>query len=241
MQMQHMSNTGTGNRLLDALGPASLERLQPYLEPVELVVGERLPPVKHVYFPSAGLISIAATMHDGAAVDVGMMGPCGMYGIAAILSDDAPFHTARVQLPGRALRIKSPALRRAMHIDGALRKLLLRYVQAMLSAVAQTAACNRLHVLEQRCARWLLACHDRAEGDKFPMTYGFLAMMLGVGKPGAAVAARALEEHALISYQHGSMAVLDREGLEAAACECYRAIWDEFDRVLTAAPLFLGS
>jgi CRP-like cAMP-binding protein len=241
MQMQHMSNTGTGNRLLDALGPASLERLQTHLEPVELVIGQRLPPVKHVYFPSAGLISIAATMRDGAAVEVGMMGPCGMYGIAAILSDDAPFHTARVQLPGRALRMKTSSLRRAMHADGALRKLLLRYVQAMLSAVAQTAACNRLHALEQRCARWLLACHDRAEGDKFPMTHRSLATMLGVGRAGAAVAARALEENALISYRRGTMAVLDREGLEVAACECYRAIYDEFDRVLTAAPLFWGS
>jgi CRP-like cAMP-binding protein len=239
--MQHMSNTGTGNRLLDTLGPESLERLQPHLELVELVGGERLPPVEHVYFPSAGLISIAATMRDGTAVEVGMMGPCGMYGIAAILSDDAPFHTARVQLPGRALRMRTTSLRRAMHADGALQRLLLRYIQAMLSAVAQTAACNRLHVLEQRCARWLLACHDRAEGDRFPMTHGSLAMMLGVRQPGAAVAARALEENALISYRHGSMAVLDRKGLEVAACECYRAIHDEFDRVFTAAPLFLGS
>jgi CRP-like cAMP-binding protein len=239
--MEHMSNTGTGNCLLDALAPESLERLRPYLEPVELVLGERLRPVKHVYFPSAGLISIARTMHDGAAVEVGIMGRGGMYGIAAILSDDAPFHTARVQLPGRALRLRTPSLRRAMHADGALQKLLLRYVQATLSAFAQTAACNRLHALEQRCARWLLAYHDRAEGDKFPMTHGFLAMMLGVRQPGAAVAARALEENALISYQHGSIAVLDREGLEGAACECYRVIQDEFDRVFTAAALFLGS
>jgi CRP-like cAMP-binding protein len=239
--MQRLSNTGTGNCLLDALAPESLERLRPYLEPVELVLGERLPPVKHVYFPTAGLISIAATMHDGAAVEVGMMGRGGMYGIAAILSDDAPFHTARVQLPGRALRVSAPSLRRAMHADGALQKLLLRYVQAMLSAVAQTAACNRLHVLEQRCARWLLACHDRAEGDKFPVAQGFLAMMLGVREPGASVAARALEENALISYRHGSMAVLDRDGLERAACECYRVIQDEFDRVFTGASLLLGS
>jgi Mn-dependent DtxR family transcriptional regulator len=96
-------------------------------------------------------------------------------------------------------------------------------------------------VLEQRCARWLLACHDRAEGDKFPVTQGFLAMMLGVREPGASVAARALEENALISYRHGSMAVLDRDGLERAACECYRVIQDEFDRVFTGASLLLGS
>jgi CRP-like cAMP-binding protein len=187
------------------------------------------------------LISVVATMHDGACVEIGMMGRGGMYGTSAILSDDTPVQTFVVQLPGRALRVKTPLLRRAMQADCALQKLLLRYIQAMLSAVAQTAACNRLHPLEQRCARWLLACHDRADADSFPMTDEFLAMMLGVRPPGVTLAARSLRENGLITYDHGTLTVEDRHGLEAGACECYRVIQDEFDRVFAASPLASAS
>jgi len=107
---------------------------------------------------------------------------------------------------------------------------LLRYTQAVLIGVAQSAACNRLHVLEQRCARWLLACHDRAEADTFPMTQEFLALMLGVQRPGVSLAAQSLRENGLITYNHGTLTVLSRRGLEAAACECYRVIHDQFVR-----------
>jgi CRP-like cAMP-binding protein len=136
-----------------------------------------------------------------------------------------------VQLPGRALRLKTRLLRDLVQADGALQRRLLRYIQATLSAVAQSAACNRLHLLEQRCARWLLACHDRADGDKFPMTHEFLAMMLGVRRPGVTLAVSALRESALITYNHGTMTVVDRKGLEAASCECHRVIRDEFARL----------
>jgi CRP-like cAMP-binding protein len=124
-----------------------------------------------------------------------------------------------------------------MHEDGALQKLLLRYTQATLSAVAQSAACNRLHLLEQRSARWLLACHDRADADSFRMTHEFLATMLGTDRPGVTLAMRSLHERALITYNRGTMTVLDRQALEAVACECYRVIQDEFDRAFTASPL----
>jgi CRP-like cAMP-binding protein len=135
-----------------------------------------------------------------------------------------------VQLPGHALRLKARLLRQEMQADGALQTLLLRYVQATLSTVAQSAACNRLHLLEERCARWLLACHDRADADKFPMTHEFLAMMLGVRRPGVTGAARSLQEHGLITYARGAMTVLDREGLEAASCECYGVIQNGLSR-----------
>jgi CRP-like cAMP-binding protein len=118
-----------------------------------------------------------------------------------------------------------------MQADEALQKRLLRYIQATLNAVAQSAACNRLHLLEQRCARWLLACHDRAESDRFPMTHEFLAMMLGVRRPGVTLALNSIREKALITYNHGTMTVIDREGLEAASCECHRVIMDEFARL----------
>src|SRR5258708_36442955 len=117
-----------------------------------------------------------------------------------------------VQLPGRAIRLTTRLLRQEMQVEAALQKLLLRYTQATLSAVAQSAACNRLHLLEQRCARWLLACHDRAEGDTFPMTHEFLALMLGVRRPGVTLVARSLRESGLISYTHGTLTVEDREG-----------------------------
>jgi CRP-like cAMP-binding protein len=228
--MQLSSNMKTGNRLLDAMPPESVERLQPHLEPFALVLAEPVEPTEHVYFPVAGMISVVATMQDGDSVEIGMIGREGMCSVSAILSDDAPFQNAMVQLPGRALRLKTRLLRQEMEADGAVQKLLLRYTQATLSAVAQSAACNRLHLLEQRCARWLLACRDRADADKFPMTHEFLAMMLGVRRPGVTLAARSLQEHGLITYNHGTMTVVDRQGLEAYSCECHRVIRDEFAR-----------
>jgi CRP-like cAMP-binding protein len=233
-RVQRLLNATTGNRLLDALPPQSGERLHPHLEPVALVLAEPVQPAEHVYFPVAGLISVVATMADGASVEVGMIGREGMYSVSAILSDDTPFQRAMVQLPGSALRLRTRLLRQEMQADGALQKLLLRYTQATVSAVAQSAACNRLHLLEQRCARWLLSCHDCADADRFPMTHEFLAMMLGVRRPGVTLAARSLREDGLITYNHGSMTVLDRQGLEAAACECYRVIQDEFARQLAS-------
>jgi CRP-like cAMP-binding protein len=226
----------TGNRLLDAAQPAGIEHLQPHLEPVALVLAEPLDPAEYAYFPVAGLISVVAAMKDGASVETGMTGREGVYSVSAILSDDTPSETAVVQLPGRALRVKARLLREAMQADGTLRKLLLRYTQARIGAVTQSAACNQLHLLEQRCARWLLACHDRAEADRFRMTHEFLAMMLGVRRTGVTLAAQALQKNGLITYAHGAMTVLDREGLEAVACECYRVIQDGFDRVFAASP-----
>jgi CRP-like cAMP-binding protein len=236
MHMQRASNTRTGNYLLDALPPESLERLQPNLEPVALVLKARVQQVEHVYFPVSGLISVVATMKDGATIETGLIAREGMYSVSAILSDDAPSETAMVQLPGHALRVKARLLRKAMQADAALQKLLLRYTQATLSAVAQSAACNRLHLLEQRCARWLLAFHDRAETDSFRTTHEFLAMMLGVRRPGITFVAQAFQANGLITYSHGTMRVADRSGLEAAACECYRVIRDEFSRVFAASP-----
>src|SRR5258708_40257515 len=122
-----------------------------------------------------------------------------------------------VQLPGHALRLRTRLLRQEMQAEAVLQKLLLRYTQATLNAVAQLAACNRLHLLEQRCARWLLTFHDRAAVDTFPMTHEFLAMMLGVNRPGVSLAAHSLQENGLLTYSHGTMSVLDRRRLRTAA------------------------
>jgi hypothetical protein len=180
------SNTKTGNRLLDAMPSESLERLRPFLEPVDLALAEPVPATEHADFPIVGLISVVATMADGTAVEVGMSGREGMHSLSAVLSEDAASDVAMVQLPGRALWINAHPLRKEMQTEVAVRTLLLRYTLAFVSAVAQSGACNRLHLLEQRCARWLLACRERAEGDTFPMTHEFLAVMLGVRGDGCA-------------------------------------------------------
>lgn len=231
------SGTATfGNRLLDAMAPNVLDRFRPHLETVSLRVNQAIHQpgelAKDVFFPTHGLISIVTTMLDGSSVEIGMVGKEGVFSVSAILGDDRPPQNAMVQLPGSALRMPSQLLRHEAHADTTLQGQLLRYVQAKLSMAAQAAGCNRLHTLEQRCARWLLSAHDRAEGDTFPMTHEFMSMMLGVRRAGVTVAAQGLQSRALITYHRGTMTIVDREGLEAASCECYRAIQDEFSRLL---------
>ena len=229
----------TGNLLLDALPSAVLEPLRQHLEDVLLHANQSIhepgETAHHVLFPIRGLISIVAMMEDGASVEVGMVGKEGMYGVSAILYDDDPVQRAMVQLAGGALRMPTAVLRRGAEANVVLRTMLLRYVQVTLTTATQTAACNRLHLLEQRCARWLLSARDRAEDDSFPMTHEFLAMMLAVRRPGVSIAAQALQSNGLISYSHGTMTIIDRAGLEAASCECYGTIRDEFNRLLRPA------
>jgi CRP-like cAMP-binding protein len=230
------SNKKLGNRLLDVLSPTVSARLDSHLEPFELTLGKEIhapgDTAEFAYFPTSGLISVVATMNDGASVEIGVAGNEGMFSVATILGDETPSQRAMVQLPGKALRVKARRFRREMQADSAMHTMLLRYAMTTLSAVAQTAACNRLHNLEQRCARWLLAAHDRAGGNRFPLTHEFLAMMLGVRRPGVTLAAQTLQSAGLITYYHGIMTVLDRRGLEAASCECYRAIQDDFNRLM---------
>jgi CRP-like cAMP-binding protein len=224
-----------GNHLLDAMLDVA-ERLGPHLESVALEANQTIhtpgSTAEHVYFPTRGLISLVATMHDGASVEVGMIGKEGMFSVSAILGDDRPSQRAMVQLAGTALRVPVRLVRQETRTSTAFQSLLLRYAQVTMTSAAQTAACNRLHLLEQRCARWLLSAHDRAESDTFRMTHEFLAMMLGVRRPGVTVAVQALQASGVMSYNHGTMTILDRKSLEAAACECYRFVQDEFVRLL---------
>jgi CRP-like cAMP-binding protein len=227
----------TGNHLLDALPPKSLRRLQPDLESVALVLAAPVDTTEHVYFPVSGMISVVATTTDRTPVEIGIVGREGMYRVSAILSDHKPLATTMVQLPGRALRMRTHLLLQEMQADARVQRLLPRYAQAVLSYLAQSAVCNRLHLLEERCARWLLACHDRADANSFPMTHEFLAMMLGVRRPGVTLAARSLQKKGLITYKHGTMTVLDRQGLEAVSCNCYRVIKNEFACLLGRSPI----
>lgn len=227
-------NVICGNRLLDALPHNVRKRLS--LETVALKPNQTIhiagALAEHVLFPTSGFISMIASVPSGLSVEIGMVGKEGMFNVASVLGDHRPPHAAMVQLPGSALRMTSAALRRHAQAHPALLGLLLRYGQLLLTTAAQTAACNRLHLLEPRCARWLLSAHDRAEVDTFPMTQELLAMMLGVRRPGVTVAAQAFEAGGLIRYKHGTMTIVDRAGLEATSCDCYPFIQSEFKRML---------
>jgi CRP-like cAMP-binding protein len=238
MSPRSARNIISGNRLLDALPPAIAERLG--LETIAMnsnqVMHEAGTIAEYVYFPTSGLISMIASAENGFSVEIGMVGKEGMFSVSSILGDERPSHGAMVQLPGSTLRTTVAVLQREAQAYPPLLGLLLRYSQTVLTTAAQTAACNRLHLLEQRCARWLLSAHDRAEVDTFPMTQEFLAMMLGVRRPGVTIAAQAFEANGLITYNHGTLTIVDRLGLEAASCSCYRFIQDEFARLLGPKP-----
>ncbi len=192
-------------------------------------------PIAAVHFPEAGWVSMVAVLADGKSAEVGIVGSEGMAGLPLLLGSDSSSVEGMVQARGTMLRLGADAFRTALEHSPALRTLLLRYVLAFQEQVAQTAACNGHHALEQRLARWLLMAHDRAEGDEFPMTQEFLAMMLCVHRPGVTVAARLLQQAGLIRYGQGQIAVTDRAGLEATACECYGAVRRIFERLLGAA------
>jgi CRP-like cAMP-binding protein len=228
------------NGLLAALPQEDLAWIWPRLQPVELPFDQTLFPadgtVDAVLFPESGMVSLIATLEDGDQVEVGIVGREGLIGLPLVFDDDRSLVEARVQLEGTALRMEAAALRAAMDESAALRGLLLRYVLALHSQVTLTAACNARHAIEQRLARWLLTAHDRAGADEFAMTHEFMAMMLGVRRPGVSLAAGVLQKAGLIHYVRGRMAVTDRAGLEAASCECYHTVRGEFARLLGSGP-----
>ena len=224
------------NGLLAALPPEALERLRPGLQRVELPFDKTLYPadgaVEAVLFPESGMLSLLATLEGGDQVEVGIVGREGLVGLPLVFGDDRSLVEARVQQEGTALRIGAASFRAAMEESAALREVLHRYALAFQAQVTMTAACNARHPIEQRLARWLLIAHDRAGADEFAMTHEFMAMMLGVRRPGVSLAAGVLNKAGLIRYVRGRMAITDRPGLEAASCECYHAVRREFGRLL---------
>lgn len=223
------------NRILAALPPDELERIQPFLQPVELrlrhVLIDPNRPIDHVYFVEEGIVSVLGVMEDGTAVETVTIGNEGMVGIPVFLGTDRMAAQAFTQVSGRALRLPSEVLRKELARGGVLGRLLGLYTQAMITLIAQNSACNRVHSTEQRCARWLLLTADRA-GDAFDLTQAFLSQMLGVRRATVTEIAGALQARGLIDYSRGRIAVTDRAGLEATTCECYRVIISEFDRLL---------
>lgn len=215
------------NRLLGALPAAELEKLLPSLESVPLADGmpiyEPDQRITRVYFPISGIISLVSEMAEG-TVEVGTIGREGMTGVPLVLHATTMPSRAFVQVPGHAYCMRDEDLLTAMRDSATFERLLFRYVLALFDQTAQHAACNRLHTLEERCARWLLMTHDRVDGDVLPLKQQFLAEMLGVHRPAVTIAAGALQKAGVIRYTRGKVTVLDRDALERSACECYKII-----------------
>ncbi|MGH6738556.1 MAG: Crp/Fnr family transcriptional regulator [Bradyrhizobium sp.] len=204
-----------------------METVPLHLRDVLHRVGHR---VEHVYWPHSGMASIVTLLRRGMNVEAATIGCEGLLGISYVLGDALATEETMVQMRGEASRLRVRVLRDEFEHNHEARTLLLRYAQLLMGQIAQGAACNRVHSIEARCARWLLSTHDRVEGDEFPLTHEFLAMMLGVRRAGVSVAQHKLLKDGLIRYVRGDVAVLDRRGLEAAACECYGVVRQRFDQ-----------
>ena len=236
--MPQVQQSAVRNRLLAALPPGDFALLAHHLRPVELefrrILFEPGRTIEAVHFPESGLVSHGAPLEDGHTVEVGVIGREGLVGLASVLGADRASTEGMVQMGGAARRIRPAELRAAFDRSAALRDVLLRYAQVFHVQVAQTAACNAEHHVDVRLARWLLLMHDRAEADAFPMTQEFVSLMLGTRRPTISVAAAVLQKAGVVRYKHGKMEVLDRAGLEEAACECYGVVREQFDNLLGA-------
>lgn len=226
------------NRLLGTLPPEEMEILRPHLTEVPLIFRERLyeagEPIRHVWFPNSGVVSMVTELAEGDPVELATIGPEGMVGIALILGSERMENIAFNQIAGDALRMDAAQFRSSLERCPALHRLLLRYTAALMQQISQGAACNRMHTVEERCARWLLMTHDRVYKPNFLLTQEFLGQMLGVRRPTVSLAAGMLQKAGLIHYSRGEITICDREGLEAAACECYEVIRKEFERLVGA-------
>lgn len=223
------------NLLLCSLPYAERERLQPQLEPVTFSLGQILwEPGKCInscYFPVSSVISLLYTMENGSTAEMGLVGNEGVTGVTVFLGGESTCSTAVVAVAGDAFKLPAKRLQQEFANAGPLQRLFLRYTQGLITQVSQTAVCNRLHSLEQRLCRWLLLCHDRVHSSELFMTQELIATMLGGRRESVTVAAGHLQDAGLIQYCRGHIVILDRDGLESHACECYRVVEDEFDRL----------
>lgn len=228
------------NRLLAALPEADGERWSAHLEPVELRLGQVLiepgGDFGSVFFPTGAVVSLMQGLSSGAAAEVAVVGCEGMVGISLLLGGGSTTSRAVVQSAGRAYRMRGHVIRAEWARGGAAMRLLLRYSQALMAQMAQTAACNRHHCLDQQLCRWLLLRLDCVAGREILMTHELLASLLGVRRESVTECASSLQRAGLIRYSRGRITVLDRAGLEQRSCECYAVIRDEYERLLPAAP-----
>ena len=223
------------NHLLRALPAHEAERLIPQLELVAMPLGDVLyesgSQLRHVYFPTTSIVSLLYVMEDGASAEIAVVGNEGMVGVALFMGGETTPSRAVVQSAGHAYRLKGQFLKDEFRRAAALQHLLLRYTQALLTQMAQTAVCNRHHSVDQQLCRWLLLSLDRLPTNKLTMTQELIANMLGVRREGVTEAAGKLQVSGLIEYSRGQITVLDRPGLEAQCCECYSVVKKEFDEL----------
>ncbi|WP_142848202.1 Crp/Fnr family transcriptional regulator [Telmatospirillum sp. J64-1] len=223
------------NFILSSLTPAEEELIRPHLVPVSLphkmTYYRPQESIRHVWFIEQGCASVINLLPDGGATEVGTIGNEGLVGTPILLETDRIPNLCEMQIPGHGWQMPAQALATALHRSESLRTKLLRFAQAHYNQVAQTAACNRLHSLEERCARWLLMSRDRA-GEDFPLTHEYLAIMLGVRRAGVTVTANVLQSAGLIRHTRGHITITDPAGLEEVTCDCYWIVREEFRRLL---------
>ena len=226
------------NRLLAALPDAEWARWLPQLEPVDMQLGKVLyesgSTLAHVYFPTTSIISLLYVMEDGASAEIAVVGHEGIVGISLFMGGESTPSRAVVQSAGQGFRLKANLMMQEFNRAGPVLHLLLRYTQALITQMTQTAVCNRHHSLDQQLCRWLLLSLDRLPSNELSMTQELIANMLGVRREGVTEAAGHLQQAGLIRYQRGRITVLDRERLEQRTCECYAVVKKEYDRLLPA-------
>lgn len=235
----HIMTQATGpksNQLLAALQETDWQRLQPCLEPVEMPLGQVLyesgRPMSHVYFPTTSIVSLLYVMENGASAEIAVVGYEGVVGITLFMGGGTTPSRGVVQSAGMGVRLSAQRIQDEFNRSGPVMHLLLRYTQALIAQMVQTAACNRHHSLDQQLCRWLLLSLDRLPGNELVMTQELIANMLGVRREGVTEAALKLQAAGLIRYARGRITVLDRKGLELRTCECYGVVKHEYDRLL---------
>jgi CRP-like cAMP-binding protein len=235
-QLMENEHRARQNHLLAVLPETEWTRLAPHLVPVEMPLGQVLyesgDRLHHVYFPTTSIVSLLYVMEDGASAEIAIVGNEGLIGIALFMGGETTPSRAIVQSAGRAYRLDARILKEEFHRAGPVQRLLLRYTQALITQMAQTAVCNRHHSIDQQLCRWLLLSIDRLSSNELTMTQELIANMLGVRRSGVTEAALKLQDAGLIHYSHGHIEVLDRPGLETRVCECYGVVKREFERLL---------
>lgn len=234
------------NHLLAALPSAERERIFPHLEPVDMMLGDVLYEpgfqLQNVYFPTTAILSLLYVLEDGATMEIAVVGNDGLLGISLFMGGDTTPSRAVVQSAGHGFRLKAQIMKDEFNRAGALQNLLLRYSQALMTQISQTAVCNRHHSVAQQLCRWLLLTLDRLPTNELVITQELIASMLGVRREGVTEAARKLQSAGLIRYRRGHITITDRAGLEERVCECYQVVKTEFERLLpdTGAARFVA-
>ena len=229
------------NAILNGVTPETAESILSRGTLVELSLRQEIyqseQTIEAVYFPIDAVLSIVAQMKDGSEIEVGTIGREGMSAFPLLMGATSTANYCYCQVRGKAIKIDTDLFHKMMEDDYKFRQLLDRYLQSYVNMLGQLAACNRLHSIYERCSRWLLMTHDRVKSDKIPLTQEFLAMMLGTGRSGVSIAAATLQQAGFIKNSHGIIDILDRAGLESAACECYEVAYKQFSGLLRPLPV----